>query len=161
VLRQLLLDDIRERRRRNVTEARSFAAMLEERVRQYRDRSIDAAQVVEELIEIAKQMREAEGRHEDLGLEEDELAFYDALDVSAPEVEALGKEGLKAIAREVLETCCKNCTIDWSLKENSRAKLRAHVKRLLRKHNYPPDRQQQAAETTLEQAETFGGDWAA
>lgn len=161
LLRKLLNDQISARSRKNVVQARSFADMLEKTIRQYQSRAIEAAQVIRELIELAKQIREAQRRGENLGLTEEELAFYDALEVNDSAVNVLGDDTLRTIARELVENVRRNVTIDWTLKESARAKLRTVVKRLLRKHGYPPDKQDKATETVLEQAEILCKDWAA
>ena len=153
LLQKLLKGELTTRRRKNVVQARSFAEMLEQTLRRYQNRAIEAAQVIEELIELAKEMREANARGEELGLSEDELAFYDALETNDSAVQILGDETLCNIARELVETVRNNITIDWTLRENVRAKLRTLVKRTLRRHGYPPDKQEQATRTVLEQAE--------
>jgi type I restriction enzyme R subunit len=117
--------------------------------------------VIEELIQLAKDMREAHRRGEDLGLNDDELAFYDALETNDSAVQVLGDETLHKIARELVVTVRKNATIDWTLKESVRAKMRVIDKRILRKYGYPPDKQEQATLTVLEQAEQLSFDWAA
>ncbi|HEY4581103.1 MAG TPA: type I restriction enzyme endonuclease domain-containing protein, partial [Candidatus Acidoferrales bacterium] len=106
-------------------------------------------------------MREANKRGEELGFTEEELAFYDALEVNDSAVKVLGDETLKTIARELVDTVHKNTTIDWTVREAVRAKLRTMVKRILRKHGYPPDKQEKATQTVLEQAELLCKDWAA
>ncbi|HEX3723218.1 MAG TPA: DUF3387 domain-containing protein, partial [Nitrolancea sp.] len=161
LLQRLLKGEIRERSQHNVVQARSFLAMLEQAVRKYQNRAIETAQVIEELIQLAKEMREAEARGEDLGLTDDELAFYDALEVNDSAVKILGDETLKLIARELVETVRRNVTIDWTLRENVRAQLRVYVKRILRKYGYPPDKQEQATQTVLEQAALLSELWAA
>ena len=120
-----------------------------------------AAQVIEELIAIARELREASARGEALGLSDDELAFYDALGVNDSAVQVLGDETLRGIARELVDTVRSNVTIDWTLRENVRANLRRLVKRILRKHGYPPDKQESATRTVLEQAEALSVGWAA
>jgi type I restriction enzyme R subunit len=117
--------------------------------------------VIDELIKLAKEMREAHHRGEDLGLSEDELAFYDALETNDSAVKVLGDETLRTIARELVENVRRNVTIDWTIKESVRAKLRTIVKRILRKHGYPPDKQEKATQTVLAQAEVLCHDWAA
>lgn len=159
LLRKLLDGEIKTRRRKNVVEARSFAAMLEEAVRKYQNRAIQAAQVIEELIGLARQMREANRRGENLGLSDDELAFYDALETNDSAVKVLGDETLRGIARELVESVRNNVTIDWAIRENVRAQLRVIVKRILRKHGYPPDKQEKATQTVLEQAEVLSEQW--
>jgi len=160
LLQKLLKGELSNRRRKNVVQARSFAEMLEQTIRRYQNRAIEAAQVIEELIQLAKQMREANARGEVLGLSEDELAFYDALETNDSAVKVLGDDTLRAIARELVETVRNNVTIDWTLRENVRAQLRVLVKRILRKHGYPPDKQEQATQTVLEQAALLSGEWA-
>ena len=161
LLQKLLKGELSTRRRKNVVQARSFAEMLELTIRRYQNRAIEAAQVIEELIQLAKDMREASARGDALGLSEDELAFYDALETNDSAVKVLGDDTLRAIARELVETVRKNVTIDWTLRENVRAQLRVLVKRILRKHGYPPDKQEKATQTVLEQAALLSVEWAA
>jgi type I restriction enzyme R subunit len=161
LLQKLLKGELATRRRKNVVQARSFAEMLEQTIRRYQNRAIEAAQVIEELIQLAKEMREASARGEALGLSEDELAFYDALETNDNAVKVLGDETLRKIARELVETVRNNVTIDWTLRENVRAQLRVLVKRILRKYGYPPDKQEKATQTVLEQAEVLSAEWAA
>lgn len=161
VLRKLLREEIKLRGRRHLVQARSFAEMLERAIRNYQNRAIETAQVIEELIRLAKDMRDADRRGEDLGLSEDEAAFYEALEVNDTAVAVLGDETLKKIARELVESVKRNATIDWTLKESVRAKLRVLVKRVLRKYGYPPDKQERATQTVLEQAELLADSWAA
>jgi type I restriction enzyme R subunit len=157
LLNKLLSDEIRTRKRKNVVQARSFSEMLERSIRSYQNRSVQTATVIEELITLAKEMREADRRGEDLGLSDDELAFYDALETNDSAVAVLGDETLRTIARELVETVRNNVTIDWTVRENVRAKMRVVVKRVLRKHGYPPDKQEAATRTVLEQAELLCG----
>jgi type I restriction enzyme R subunit len=161
LLRKLLNDEIKSRTRRNVVEARSFADMLEKTIALYQNRSIETAQVIARLIELAKEMRDAHQRGEKLGLTDDELAFYDALEVNDSAVKVLGDQTLRTIARELVEAVRKNVTIDWAVKESARANMRVIVRRLLRKHGYPPDKQEKATLTVLEQAELLCRNWAA
>ncbi|WP_442949928.1 type I restriction enzyme endonuclease domain-containing protein [Nostoc sp.] len=114
-----------------------------------------------ELIELAKEIREAAKRGESLGLSEDELAFYDTLDLTDTSVQALGDDTLKAITRDLVDTVRRNVTIDWTQKESVKANLRRLVKRLLRKYGYPPEKQDKAMVTVLQQAELLCKDWAA
>jgi type I restriction enzyme R subunit len=153
LLRKLLSDEIKTRSRRNLVQGRSFAEMLERSIREYQNRAIETAQVIEELLALARQMREANQRGEKLGLTENELAFYDALETNDSAVQVLGDDTLRTIARELVDTVHRNVTIDWTVKESVRAKLRVMVKRVLRKHGYPPDMQEKATQTVLEQAE--------
>jgi len=160
LLRRLLNDEIKTRSRKNLVQSRSFAEMLEEAIRKYQNRSIESAQVIAELIELAKEMREAQKRGEQLGLTEDETAFYDALEVNDSAVKVLGDETLRTIARELIQAVRRSVTIDWTVRENARASIRVIVKRILRKYGYPPDKQEKATQTVLEQAELLCRDWA-
>lgn len=160
LLKKLLNDEIKARSRKNLIQGRSFAEMLEKSIRKLQNKALDSAQIIEELIELAKKMRQASNRGEELGLGEDELAFYDTLEVNDSAVKVLGDETLRAIARELVQTVKNNVTIDWTLKESIQAKLRVMVKRILRKYGYPPDKQQKATETVLEQAALICKDWA-
>ena len=160
LLQKLIRGELSTRRRQNVIQARSFAGMLEDAIRRYQNRTIEAAQVIEELIELAKQMREDLARGEELGLNEDELAFYDALETNDSAVQVLGDETLRTIAQELVETIRRNATIDWTVRESVRAGMRNAVRRVLRKHGYPPDKQDKAVETVIEQAELLSEEWA-
>ncbi len=160
LLRKLLAGEIRSRGRRNVVQARSFADLLEQALRRYQNRAIETAQVIEELIALAREVRQASARGEQLGLTEDELAFYDALEANDSAVAVLGEPELLAIARELTEQVRANVTIDWTVRENVRAQLRVLVKRILRKHGYPPDKQEKATQLVLEQAEVLSELWA-
>jgi type I restriction enzyme, R subunit len=160
LLRKLLSGEIRTRSKRNIVQARSFAELLEQAIRKYQNRAIEAAQVIEELIALAKDLREADRRGEELGLTPDEVAFYDALETNDSAVAVLGDETLKAIARELVERVKANVTLDWTLRENVRAHLRTLVKRILRKYGYPPDKQEAATQTVLRQAEVLSAGWA-
>jgi type I restriction enzyme, R subunit len=160
LLRKLLNNEIRVRSKKFLIQSKSFAAMLEESIRKYQNRAIEAAAVIEELIGLAKQMREAGRRGEDLKLTEDELAFYDALEVNDSAVRVLGEPTLTTIAHELVETVRNSVTIDWTEREAVRAKIRVAVKRILRKHGYPPDKQEKATRTVLQQAELLCADWA-
>jgi type I restriction enzyme, R subunit len=160
LLQKLLKGEIKARARRNVVQARSFAELLEQAVRKYQNRAIETAQVIEELIQLAKDMRVAGARGEKLGLSDDEVAFYDALETNDSAVKVLGDDTLKAIARELVATVRKNVTIDWTIRDNVRAQLRVYVKRILRKYGYPPDKQEKATQTVLEQAEVLSAEWA-
>ena len=135
--------------------------MLEKAIRAYQNRGIETAQIIEELIQLAKEMREAQERGQELGLSDDELAFYDALETNDSAVMVLGDKNLRLIAQELVQTVKQNVTIDWTVKETVRAKLRVMVRRILRKYGYPPDMQEKATETVLKQAELLCADWAA
>ncbi len=159
MLRKLLNDEIKVRARKNVVQARSFAEMLEKSIRSYQNRAIETAQVIKELIELAKSIKAAQERGEHLGLTEDEVAFYDALETNDSAVKVLGEPTLKDIARELVETVRRNVSIDWTVREGVRAKLRVMVKRVLNKYGYPPDKREKATQTVLEQAEALCKDW--
>jgi type I restriction enzyme R subunit len=160
LLQKLLKVEIRTRGKRNVVQARSFAELLEQAVSKYQNRTIETAQVIEELIQLAKDMRAAGARGEQLGLSEHELAFYDALETNDSAVKVLGDHTLRMIARELVETVRRNITIDWTIRDNVRAQVRVYVKRILRKYGYPPDKQEKAMQTVLEQAEVLSEIWA-
>ena len=160
LLKKLLNDEIKSRSKRNLIQGRSFAELLEQAIKKYQNKAIEAAKVIEELISLAKKMREADKRGEDLGLTFDEVAFYDALEVNDSAVKVLGDDELRMIARELVQTVRNNVTIDWTLKESVQAKLRIMVKRILRKHGYPPDKEKKATDTVLEQATLLCKDWA-
>jgi type I restriction enzyme R subunit len=159
MLRKLLSNEIKARAKRNIVEARSFEEMLDDSIRRYQNRSIETAQIVMELIDLAKHIREARNRGDELGLTDEEVAFYDALAENESAVQELGDETLRAMAREIVQTVRRNVTIDWTAKESVRAKLRVLVRRLLRKYRYPPDQQERATQTVLEQAELLGKEW--
>jgi len=161
LLRKLLNDEVKARSRHNLVQSRSFADLLAKSIRRYQNRAIETAQIIEELIDLAKEMREAGLRGEKLHLSSDELAFYDALEVNDSAVKVLGDDTLKNIARELVETVRRNVTIDWTVKESVRAKLRVIVKRILRKYGYPPDKQEAATNTVLQQAELLSDFWTA
>ncbi|MHB1617759.1 MAG: type I restriction endonuclease subunit R [Metallibacterium sp.] len=161
LLQKLIKGEIRSRGRRNVVQGRSFTEMLEQTLRRYHNRAIETARVVEELIQIAKDVRAASQRGEQLGLTEDEVAFYDALETNDSAVKVLGDDNLRMIARELVRILRANVTIDWTRRETVRANLRVLVKRILRQYGYPPDKQEKATQTVLEQAEQLSGLWAA
>ncbi len=153
MLRKLLNDEIKARSRKNLVQSRLFSEMLDATIKKYQNRAIQTAMVIEELIQLAKQMRDAAKRGENLGLSEAELAFYDALSVNDSAVQILGDETLKLIAQELVKTVKQNVTIDWTVRESVQANLRAMIRRILRKYKYPPDKQEEATLTVLKQAE--------
>ena len=159
LLRRLLNGEISRQRKKNIVQARSFAQMLEQTIRKYHNRSVEVAEVIGELIQMGNDIREANSRGEKLGLTEDELAFYDALGTNDSAVQVLGDETLRTIACELVEAVRKNVSIDWTVRESVRAKLRLLVKRILRKHGYPPDKEEKATRTVLEQAEVLSAEW--
>jgi type I restriction enzyme R subunit len=159
LLRKLLNDEIRSRSRRNIVEARKFSDMLEQAVSQYQKRAITSAEVIDELIKLAKEIKKARNRGEGLNLNEDELAFYDALAQNESARDVMGDERLCIIAHELLEKVKSNVTIDWELRESARAKIRVMVKHILRKYGYPPDLERAATQLVLEQAEVLCETW--
>lgn len=159
LLKKLLNDEIRTMQRKYLVKSRSFVKMLEETIKKYQNQTIEAAQVIAELVELAKKIREEKERGNELNLTEDEIAFYDALCENDSAIMELGDDTIKKIAQELVAMLRKNTTIDWTLKEQVRAKLRVYVKKLLNKYGYPPDKQDQATKTVLEQAEILCRDW--
>ena len=160
LLQKLLNNELKIRSKKYLVQSRSFAEMLEATIRKYQNRTIEAAQVIAELIELAKQMREGQKRGEKLGLTDDEVAFYDALEVNDSAVKVLGEPTLKNIARELVSHVRKSVTIDWTLRESAQAQIRVLVRRILRKYGYPPDKQEKATQTVLEQAKLLCAEWA-
>ena len=134
--------------------------MLKKTVLAYQNRAIATSEVIQELIQLAKALREAAKRGEDLGLTDDELAFYDALATNESAVQVMGVDELKVIATELVVSVRKSVTIDWTIRESARAKIRVMVRRILRKHGYPPDLQAEATKLVLEQAEALCAEWA-
>ncbi len=159
MLQKLLKGEIKARGRKNIVQSRSFAEMLEKSLTRYQNRAIETAQVIEELIALAREMWAAEERGEQLGLTEDEVAFYDALEVNDSAVAVLGDETLRMIAQELVRAVRNSVTIDWTVRENVRANMRVIIKRILRRYGYPPDKQVRATELVLEQAEVLCHDW--
>ncbi|MEA2528163.1 MAG: type restriction enzyme subunit, partial [Thermomicrobiales bacterium] len=155
LLRKLLNDEIGATRKTGVVVARRFSEKLEESLNRYHNRALETAEIIEAMIELARELREANARGERLGLNDDELAFYDALGVNDSAVKVLGDDQLKAIAREVATTVQNNVSIDWTQREQAKANLRRLVRRVLRKHGYPPDQQEGATLLVIEQAEEF------
>ncbi|MCA9028400.1 MAG: type I restriction endonuclease subunit R [Planctomycetaceae bacterium] len=159
MLRKLLEGEIKQRAKKNVVQARSFLEMLEKSINRYQNRAIETAAVIEELISMARDFRAAQQRGEQLGLSDDEVAFYDALEVNDSAVKILGDSILRQIAQELVHAVRNNLTIDWTVRDNVRANLRVIIKRILRKHGYPPDKQEKATATVLEQAEQLSRAW--
>jgi type I restriction enzyme R subunit len=159
LLERLLEGEIRTRFATNVVQQTKFSELLANVILRYQNRAIETAQVIEELIAMAKKFKEAIGRGEELGLNADELAFYDALANNEEAVREMGDEILKKIAHELAESLRQNISVDWSVRDNVRAKLRLMVKRILRKYKYPPDRQDAAVQLVLDQAETLSAEW--
>jgi type I restriction enzyme R subunit len=152
LLKKLLNDEIKTRQKTNLVQSKKFSEMLESAVRNYQNNLITSAQVIEELIKLAKDIKEADRKGEDLGLDFREFAFYSALEVNDSAVAVLGDDVLRHIARELVDTVRRNTSIDWTVRENVQAKMRIAVKKILRKHGYPPDLEIKATETVIEQA---------
>ncbi|WP_417244377.1 type I restriction endonuclease subunit R [Celeribacter sp.] len=158
-LRKLLNDDIRSRSRSNVVESRAFTERLEDAIARYHANAITTAEVLQELIQLAKDIRVARKRGEEAGLSDDEIAFYDALAENESATELMGDEQLRVIAHELLTSLRENVTVDWAHRESARARMRVLVKRTLRKYGYPPDLQDAAIQTVLQQAEALSSLW--
>ncbi len=159
LLERLLEGEIKSKFGGNVVQHKKFSALLADVIKRYQNRSIETAQVIEELIQMAKKFKEAANRNELLGLTDDEIRFYDALANNESAVRELSDETLKLIAHELTENLRQNISVDWSQRESVRAKLRLMVKRILRKYKYPPDQQEEAIKTVLQQAESLGHEW--
>jgi len=159
LLRKILNDEIKVRLKFNLTEGKNLLEMLENSIKKYQNNLLTTAEIIEELLKIARQIREVDGLAEKLILTKDEFAFYTALEVNDSAVKVLGDEVLKNIAREIADKVRKNATIDWTMKESARAKLMVIVKRTLTKYGYPPDKQQKAIDTVLKQAEVLADYW--
>jgi hypothetical protein len=152
LLKKLLNEEITRLARKNLVKSQSFKDLLEESIRKYHAKAVDNARILEELLRIAREMREAHKKGEELGLNEDEIAFYDALETNDSAVKILGDDILKQIARDLLKAVKANTTIDWTMKESVQAKIKVIVKRILKKYGYPPDKQKRAVEIVLKQA---------
>ena len=161
LLERLLKDDIKAKFSTNVVQSAKFSELLQASLTRYRNRAIETAQVIEELIQMAKSFNEAAKRGEDLGLAPEEMAFYDALETNEASVRLLGDNELKAIARELTEYLRNNLKTDWSVRESVRAAMRVRVKLILRRHKYPPDLELRAVELVLKQAEALSEAWVA
>jgi hypothetical protein len=159
LLIKLLGDEIKLRSKRNLVQSQEFSEMLKNTLNAYHNRAIATQEIIEELIQLAKQMSAANQRGVDLGLNDDEVAFYDALAANDSAVEAMGKDELKVIAAELVTQVRKSVTIDWTLRESARAKIKVLVRRILRKHGYPPDLQDEATKLVLAQAELLCAGW--
>lgn len=158
LLKRLLNDEIKVRMRVNLVQSKKFSEMLEEAVRRYQNNLITSAQIIEELINLAKDIKDSDRKGVDLNLDFREYAFYSALEVNDSAVKVLGDETLREIARELVDTVKKNTSIDWTVRENVQAKMRIAVKKILRKHGYPPDMEAKATETVLEQAKLLANE---
>jgi type I restriction enzyme R subunit len=159
-LRKLLNGEIRSRSKTNVVETKRFSERLEAAIARYHTNAISTVEVLQELIDLAKEVRAARKRGEEEGLSEDEVAFYDALAENESAVEVMGNDSLKVIAHELLLSLKGNASVDWAHRESARARMRVLVRRILRKHGYPPDLQDAAVQTVLRQAEALSAQWA-
>ena len=153
LLKKILNDEINSRLRTNLVKSKKFLEMLETAIKKYQNNLLTTAQIIEELIRIAKEVKDSDDDAKRLGLSQDELAFYDALETNDSAVKVLGDETLKIIAKEIADKVKRNATIDWTIRESARAKLMVLVRRTLTKYGYPPDKQQKAIDTVLKQAE--------
>ncbi len=160
LLEKLLKDELKVISRRNVVQSQLFSEKLKKTINAYHNRAITTMEVIEELIALAKEMDAAAKRGESLGLTEDEIAFYDALAANESAVKVMGDAQLKVIATELITKVRESVTIDWTLREGARAKIRVMVKRILNKYGYPPDLQEEAVKTVLKQAEVLCAEWA-
>jgi type I restriction enzyme R subunit len=161
LLEKLLKDELKVRAKRNLVQSQLFSEKLKKTLNAYHNRAISTMEVIEELIKLAKEMDTATKRGEDLGLSDDEIAFYDALAANESAIKAMGDDKLRVIAAELITQVRKSATIDWTLRDGARAKMRVMVKRILNKYGYPPDLQEEAVKTVLMQAELLCAEWAA
>jgi type I restriction enzyme R subunit len=159
LLEKLLHDEIKVRSKRNLVQSQLFSEKLKRTLNAYHNRAIATHEVIEELIQLAKELEAAQKRGDELGLTDDEIAFYDALATNDSALTAMGDDKLKVIAAELIRMVRKSVTIDWTLRETARAKIRVIVKRILNKWGYPPDLQEEAVKTVLQQAELLCADW--
>jgi type I restriction enzyme R subunit len=153
LLKKILNDEIKSRAKTNLVKSKALLAMLENAIKKYQNNLLSTAEIIQELINIAQEVKEADREGERLGLTQDEVAFYNALEVNDSAVQVLGDENLRELAREIADKVKKNATIDWTIRESARAKLMVIVRRTLSKYGYPPDKQQKAIDTVLKQAE--------
>jgi len=160
LLAKLLKDEIKAQSKKNFVQSKQFSEMLQRTLSAYHNRAIATQEVIEELIKLANEMNTASHRGDELGLNDNEVAFYDALATNNSAVKVMGDNKLKVIAVELVTMVRKSVTIDWTLRESARAKIRVMVKRILNKHGYPPDLQEEATKTVLQQAELICADWA-
>ena len=158
LMKKVLNDRLRVLKDENIVESRRFSEMLDQSIMALHNRSITTAQAIQQLIELAEEMNERSARGEEMGLAADEVAFYDAVTQNGSAVLELGDDTLRKLTHELVEVVRKNAKLDWSKKESVRASMRSAVKRLLRKYDYPPDRQESAVSLVVEQAELFAAD---
>jgi type I restriction enzyme R subunit len=161
LLKKLLNDEIKFRTKKNLIQSKKFSEMLENAIKKYQNNLLTTAQVIEELIRLAKEIRDSDKRGEQFNLTDNELAFYDALANNQSARDVLGDEKLRDLARVLVQRVKSNTSIDWTIKESVRSKLKVIVKRLLREYGYPPDLEKLATENVLKQAELLADEWAA
>ena len=159
LLKRLLNDEVRIRTKRNIAQSRTLMEMLDRAMNRYQNNLLSTAEVIDELIHLAKELRKADERTKSLNMTNDELASYDALCTNDSAADVLGDDQLQTIAREVADKVRKNATIDWAVKESVRARLMVIVRRILKKYGYPPDKQEKAIALVMKQAETLAEDW--
>ena len=160
MMNRLLKDQLKAMSRKNLIQSRSFEELLKQSIIKYTNRTIESAAILEELINLARDMQSAMNRGEDLGLNDDEVAFYDALASNESAVRELADETLKQIAKELVDTVRKSATIDFTVKKSVQARMRLEIRKLLRKYKYPPDKREDAVKLIMEQAQYFGEEWA-
>jgi len=153
LLRKILDNELTNRSKTNLVKSKTLFEMLESSIKRYQNNLLTTAEIIQELIDIANEIKKADKDGEELGLTTEEVAFYNALEVNESAVKVLGDDVLKEIAIEIAEKVRQNATIDWTIRESARARLMIVVKRTLRKYGYPPDMQQKAVDTVLKQAE--------
>ena len=159
LLEKLLKDELKVRAKRNLVPSQVFSEKLKKTLNAYHNRAISTMQVIEELIKLAKDLDAATKAGREMGLTDDEKAFYDALATNDSAVQAMGDAKLKVIAAELISQVRKSVTIDWTLRESARAKIKVMVKRILKRYGYPPDLQEEAVKTVLAQAELLCTEW--
>jgi len=159
-LKKLLNDEIKILSKRNIVQGKSFMDMLDKTIKKYTNKSVEAAQVIEELIELARKVRDEKTRGKKQNMTEDEIAFYDALGVNDSAVKVLGDKTLRKISLELTQMIRNSVTIDWTQRESVQAEIRLKIKKILRKYGYPPDKEKKATETVLEQAGYIAKNWA-
>lgn len=159
LLKKILNDEIKARLKFNITKGKNLLEMLEKSINKYQNNLLTTAEIIEELVKIAREIRNIDGLAEELKLSKAEFAFYTALEINDSAVKVLGEETLKNIAREIADKVRTNATIDWTMKESARARLMVIVRRTLNKYGYPPDKQQKAVDTVLKQAEVLADYW--
>jgi type I restriction enzyme R subunit len=159
-LKKLINGEVRSQSRSNVTQSRAFSERLDAAIARYHTNALTTAQVLEELIQLAKDIRAARARGEEMGLSKEEIAFYDALAENQSARDVMGEPALRVIAHELVMVIKGNVSVDWMHRESARANIRRHVKPLLRKYDYPPDLQDAAVQNVLQQAEALASEWA-